>query len=69
MTLKQFAELAGCHVVPCTTEGRYAYKTDYNQNCIIVGFKTKAEAYMGWLQDEFGEHLSKAVIKLLEASE
>lgn len=67
MNLKQFADLCGCKIVLCGREwgGQYGYETDDAPNITICGFKTKAEARQGWLEDTFGKITSKAVMRLL----
>lgn len=70
MNLKQFADLGGCVVVLCGPGwgGKYGYSSTDAPNCTTCGYKTKAEARQGWLEDTFGETAGRAVMQLLASS-
>jgi hypothetical protein len=70
VNLEQFAKSAGVELTDCAPEwgGRIGYKTKDTPNCTTCGFRTADAAYKGWLEDTFGKHTAKAVIKLLKPS-
>jgi hypothetical protein len=70
MTLEEFAKDAGCVLVDCGPGwgGRIGYSTKDCPSSSVCGFKTKKSAYSRWLSDSFGEHTSKAILRLLATS-
>lgn len=70
MNLEQFAKHAGVEIVDCDPDwgGRIGYKTKDHPNCTVSGFRTINAAYKSWLEDAFGKHAAKAVMKLLKYS-
>jgi hypothetical protein len=70
-TLEDFAKEAGVIIHRCekTWGGTYGYSTKDNPNCSINGYRSEAAAYKRWAATTFGEHASKALIKLLKGTQ
>lgn len=64
MTLEQFAIQAGVEIVECGKE--IAYSTKDSPNLTVTGFRTKKSAYKNWLENTFGNHAARTVLKLLK---
>lgn len=71
MTLEEFAKKAGVTLIECSPDwgGRVGYKTKDSPNSSVCGYRTAQSAYRGWLKGEFGEQASKAILKLLKATQ
>jgi len=66
LSIRQFANAAGCKVIEHYADGgRYAYTTKDSANCTFIGFKTATEARLRWMEDTFGVHATKALKKVL----
>ncbi len=67
MSLEKFAKDAGVELVPCDKAwgGSIGYKMKDNPNVTYCGFRTEKSAYKHWLSSTFGEHTSKAILKLI----
>ena len=67
-TIKDFAINAGVTVGRCDKEwgGTWSYSCLDSPDCSFCGFRSEQAAYKGWLKDSFGEHTSKAILKLLK---
>lgn len=70
MNLEQFAKDAGVELFDCGEGwgGRVGYRTKDSATCAVCGFRTANAAYKRWLEDTFGKHASKALVKLLKPS-
>lgn len=68
MKLEQFAKDAGIEIFDCGEGwgGRIGYRSKDHPNASICGFRTTNAAYTHWLDDKFGKHTAKAIIKLLK---
>ena len=67
MTLEEFAKDAGVSIVDCGEGwgGRLGYTESDYPNSSTCGFRTEKAAYKAWLEDKFGKHTAKAILKLL----
>lgn len=67
MNLNQFAKESGVIFFRYKRDydGSWGYKTEDSPTISMMGYKTKKEARMGWLQDTFGEKTAKTLLKLL----
>lgn len=70
MTLEEFAKDAGCVVQinpsPEGWRGKWEFYSVDHPTCFFCGYKTEKAAYMGFMQQTFGETASKAILKLIK---
>jgi hypothetical protein len=66
--LRKFAAESGVTIVECDASvwgGRYGWKSEDFPNCTTNGFKTKADAYIGWAEETFGPKAAQALFHFL----
>ena len=68
MTLEEFAKDAGVVTFDCGEGwgGKWGYYMTEFPNVHFCGYRTEQSTYKGWLQEQFGDTLSKSVLKLLK---